>query len=227
VTRALVMHRNAAPSWLRLGDENTAFSAGAARALNLTIATVLALGGAWLIAGGSDDVTQPAVGSPEQAPTAAPPSLPVDGTTKDAKAIDATSPEPPATSDTVTPPASDAKARDPAAAAALVQRGEIALKSGKRSSARKQFEEALTLDPTNPAAMMGLSNLSFDAGNYAAAERHAKQAVELAPRNADYRLRLGDACFKLGQIARARTHYERAAKLGHPSANSRLSRLPK
>lgn len=143
----------------------------------------------------------------------------------------ATGERPPAAADDAGGPAIRAPGSpgklDPKAAESLAQRGEQALKSGKRSSAKKLFEEALALDPDNTAALMGLSNLSFDAGNYASAERYARQAVQLAPRNADYQLRLGDAYLKLGQTARARTHYQRAQKLGHPFAAARLTRLPK
>lgn len=249
MTRA-IDHASAVPTWLGLGDVDRGLGPGAARALDLLLAVVLAGGGLWLLTstGAVDEPAPVLVATPADAPvpppaSEAPPTPAPDRgpetATPEASPPPADPPDEPEKIGGPTPPASgtagdvprpsgsEPRTRDPVAAASLVDRAEIALKGGKRANARKLFEEALLLDPTNAAAMMGLSNLNFDAGNYAGAERYARQAVEREPRNADYRLRLGDAYFKLGQPARARTHYERAAKLGHPSAAGRLAQLSK
>ncbi|MCB9569340.1 MAG: tetratricopeptide repeat protein [Myxococcales bacterium] len=240
----------ATPTWLGLGEDGP--SAGVGRIANLVGASVLAIGGIWLLggAGGQEPELEPepptvaaASGGdgssgkePEKTPDKEPEKAPEKAPKEPEKAPEKEPAEaatgsggeaaPPTEAATATAGADAAKG-EPASADALVKRGEAALKSGKRSSAKRLFEEALTIEPQNAGAMMGLSNLSFDAGNYPSAERWARQAVQIAPRNADYRVRLGDAYFKLKQFDRARAQYERAEKMGHPFAKARLSRLPK
>lgn len=245
MTRGIYDDGNAAPSWLHLGDAGAAPSAGVARALDLLAAVLLAGGGLGLLAAAAPTDPPPTVVATTsgETPQETPPDQPKGQVEAKAQGVP-TSADPPAKTSSPEPrdaPAdTDAgpgeapalagdpnKPRDPKAAEALAERGQQALKGGKRSSARRLFEEALSFDPNNTEALMGLSNLSFDAANYATAEKYARQAVQLAPRNADYNLRLGDAYLKLGQIPRARTHYQRAAKLGHPFAAARLERLPK
>ena len=240
MTRGISDDANAAPSWLRLGDAGAAPAAPLARALDLAIAVVLAAGGLGLLAGAAartDAPPSPLVAAQEPLEGFSRPESPKGQ-------VDAPPPEPHAPTEAVTqsptesptddvpakpstpaPADAEAKPRDPKAAETAAERGQHALRSGKRSSAKKLFDEALALDPDNAEAMIGLSNLSFDAGNYATAEKYARQAVQVAPRNADYHLRLGDAYFKLGQLPRARGAYQKAAKLGHPFAAARLDRL--
>jgi tetratricopeptide (TPR) repeat protein len=244
VTEGIVDHGIAVPSWLSSNGANSGFSAGAARALNLALAAVLAAGGVWLLAGvrdasdGSPPPTTLAVAPairPESPPEAD--KSPLTAESRDAPPPETPPPSPPdppddpeATQGSTTSRAGAATSDDPktpASAASLVERAKQAMKKGKRTQARQLFEDAIARDPNNHKAMIGLSDLSFDAGNYPTAEKWARHAVEVAPRNADYRIHLGDAHFKLGQTARARSDYEQAAKLGSPVAKGRLAQLPK
>ena len=172
----------ATPTWLGLGEDGP--SAGVGRIANLVGASVLAIGGIWLLggAGGPDpeiDPEPPTVAAasggdgssgkePEKTPDREPETAPEKAPKEPEKTPEKEPEKEPADAATgsggvAAPPPEAATAGadangegaakgEPASADALVKRGEAALKSGKRSSAKRLFEEALTVEPQNAAA---------------------------------------------------------------------------
>ena len=118
-----------------------------------------------------------------------------------------------------------APARDPAAAAKLLEQARAAVRSGQPAEAERLFEKALAHDSRSVDALAGLTELHFNRGAYARALALGERACKLAPGDASLHLLVGDAAFKVFHYDDARAAYERAGQLGHPEAAGRLGKL--
>ena len=116
-------------------------------------------------------------------------------------------------------------ARDPAAAAKLLEQARAAVRSGQPAEAERLFEKALAHDSRSVDALAGLTELHFNRGAYARALALGERACKLAPGDASLHLLVGDAAFKVFHYDDARAAYERAGQLGHPEAAGRLGKL--
>jgi hypothetical protein len=122
-------------------------------------------------------------------------------------------------------PADPHERRDPPKATALVTQARAATGGGRRSEARRLFNEALALDSASVDALSGLAELHFESGEYSKALGFARRASRLRPREGELHILVGDCYLKSMRYAEARGAYEAAAKLGHAAAGGRLAKL--
>jgi tetratricopeptide (TPR) repeat protein len=101
-----------------------------------------------------------------------------------------------------------AVARTPTSAGAYLDHGRTATwglhSRAAVASARRAYEQALTLDPALLEAYSGLSDLAYRERDWAEAERWAGRGLQIDPRDSRLRAMLGRAQYAAGDLAHAR-----------------------
>lgn len=81
----------------------------------------------------------------------------------------------------------------------LLQEGNALAGQGRRESAIKAFQRALTLDPDHAEAHARLGKLLLESQRYPEAEAHLQRAVTTRPRDFDLHVSLGELYYHLGE----------------------------
>jgi Flp pilus assembly protein TadD len=102
-----------------------------------------------------------------------------------------------------------ALALEPAEAAFLVDRGELALREKKPAEAQDWFQRAIAADPEVPGALVSLGTALAATGDSAGALRCWRSAVERDPRDFRALFNLGVLEGRLGNVEDARRCLER------------------
>jgi tetratricopeptide (TPR) repeat protein len=114
---------------------------------------------------------------------------------------------------------------NPAAAAELARRGQVALREGHISKAETAFHAALGHDRRNVSALSGLGEVYFQKQAYEKSIEFFERATRASPRSATHRISLGDVYFKVLRYDDALAQYEQAQALGSERASQRIDRL--
>ncbi len=102
--------------------------------------------------------------------------------------------------------------------------GRRALARGDVTTARMEFQRALTARPGYGPALAGLGEVLFEQGRYGAAIGKLRAATRAMPASVRTWVLLGNAAFRAGRYSTARAAYKYALRMrpGHPEAKKNL-----
>jgi tetratricopeptide (TPR) repeat protein len=111
-----------------------------------------------------------------------------------------------------------------ASAGAATRSGRLALSRGDISTAKSEFQRALTARPGYGPALAGFGEALFEQGRYASAISKLKAATRSMPGSVRTWVLLGNASFRAGRYSGARAAYKRALTMrpGHAEARKNL-----
>lgn len=106
--------------------------------------------------------------------------------------------------------------------AAIIRRGQRALRKGQLAEARQAFRRAMISNSKSARAREGLGEVAFELGDYRTAVRHLRSAIRLAPLRTRGLVMLANTYFKQGLIRQAVKLYRRTLKRDPRHRGARL-----
>jgi serine/threonine protein kinase len=106
------------------------------------------------------------------------------------------------------------------ASEAYIGRGSIYLNKLNFTSAKNDFDKAISLEPSNPTAYHKLGLIYYKEGDVNTAIDHFKQAIKLSPKNSNIHTDLGIAYHASTKFILAKGHYDAALTYNNKNAEA-------